>query len=441
MAKKKKKIWPYIVLALLVLLLLWAFFGRKKQERRIAVAVEAAEKRNIIEMVPASGKVFPTVEVELASIVSGTIVELLVAEGDEVQEGQLIGRVDPDALASMVDRAEAATGTARAQLESARAQKMQVEAQFVNTKLVYERSKQLFEDGVIARSEYDAALASFETAKANILAAERNIEAAAFAVKSSEATVKEQRKNLSQTRIYAPMNGIVSKLYKKQGEQVVGTAQMAGTPILKIANLNSVEVRVDVNERDILTVSMGDTAEIELNAYPGKQILGIVSQLANTANNLSAMQLTSDQVTNFEVRILLLQSSYRDMLDEKGRSPFRAGMSASAKIRTKSLKDVLTVAAGSVTARPDKSKKTEKTGGQAPMQEYVFVVEADTVRMLPVQSGIQDESYLQIVEGVEPGQVLVKAPFEAVSNKLQEGDKVEVLSEEELYKKGAEQRY
>ena len=440
MSQKKRRWWIYvlIVLGLTALLMIWR--APRQKDQKMPVAAETALKRNIVETVPASGKVFPSVEVELTSIVSGTIIELFVKEGEEVKEGQIIARVDPDALASMVERAEAATGTARAQLESTRAQKLQLEAQFKNTEIVYKRSKDLFEQGVIARAEYDAALASYETAKANLQAADRNIEAAVYGVKSSEATVKEQKKNLSQTVVYAPMAGIVSKLYKKRGEQVVGTAQMAGTPILKIANLNSVEVRVDVNERDILNVSMGDTAEVEMNAYPGQKFLGVVTQMANMSNNLSSLQLTSDQVTNFEVRILLLASSYSSMLDAQGRSPFRAGLSASVKIRTKSLKDVLTVPAGAVTARPDTRKISEKTGGKAPMQEYVFVVEADSVRMQAVKSGIQDENYLQIIEGLKEGEMVVKAPFESVSLKLQDGSKVEVLSEEELYKKAGAQK-
>lgn len=432
--KKKKRSFSYwwIFLLLLVGGGIWFSRGRKTQEKRIKVVLEAAQKRNIVETVSASGKLFPAVEVEITSNVSGTLVELLVKEGDEVKEGQLLARVDPDALMSVVERAEAASSTARAQLESIRSQKMQLEAQFRNTEEAYKRSKQLFEQGVVARADFDAALAAYEAAKANLQAADQNIQAAQFSVKSSEATVKEQRKNLSQTSIYAPMSGVVSKLNKKRGEQVVGTIQMAGTPILKIANLNSIEVRVDVNERDILAVNMGDTADIELDAYPGKKFLGVVTQIANTASNLSTLALTSDQVTNFEVRILMLASSYKEMQGPKGESPFRAGLSASAKVRTNALENILSVPASAVTAREDPNQK--KDGSEVVLQEYVFVQVGDSVELRKVKSGIQDNNYLQIVEGLQGGEQVVKAPYEAISKTLKNGSKIEVVTEEVLYK-------
>lgn len=235
--KKSKKGW-YALFILIVLGGAGAYYQfNNNKDKAEPVAVEAAQKQTIVETVYSSGKLFPATELEITSNVSGTLIELYVKEGDLVKKGQLLAKVDPEALVSIVERAEAATEGSRAQLEAVRAQKKQLEAQFKNTRIIYERNKKLFEEGVISKADFEAAEATYNTSKANIEAAVQNIVAAEFSVKSSEATVKEQKKNLSQTRIYAPISGVVSKLYKKRGEQVVGTAQMAGTPILKIANL------------------------------------------------------------------------------------------------------------------------------------------------------------------------------------------------------------
>jgi HlyD family secretion protein len=436
---KKSNKTLYIIIGLVAIGVVGFFMRGGKKESRQKVVIEKAAKRNLVESVDASGKVFPTVEVEITSNVSGTLIELKVAEGDFVKAGDLLARIDPDAMASMVERVEASTNTARAQLQSIKAQKEQLEAQFKNTKIVYERNKDLLAQGVISKAEFDISQASYETALANLKAADENILAAQFSVKSAEATVKEQRKNLSQTTIYAPMDGVVSKLNKKRGEQVVGTAQMAGTPILKIANLNSVEVRIDVNERDILSVSLGDTASISLDAYPNRTFDGIVTQIANTASNANGLTLTSDQVTNFEVRVLMLPASYKDLeAANNGKSPFRAGMSATAEIRTNTLYNILSIPVGAVTVRQDSSDtKTAKKSKVAneKLQEYVFVVQADTVVMLPVSIGAQDDTYVEIKTGIDTTQNIVIEPYDAVSKLLKAGMKIEVVTLEALYNK------
>jgi len=373
--KRKSRKGLYLFLIILFLGASAAYFQFKtKKEVPEKVAIEAAQKRTIIETVYSSGKLFPATELEITSNVSGTIIDLFVKEGDLVKKGQLLAKVDPEALVSIVERAEAATEGSKAQLEAVRAQKKQLEAQFDNTKIIFERNKKLHEEGIISKAEFEAAEASFNTSKANIEAAVQNILAAEYTVKSSEATVKEQKKNLSQTRIYAPIAGVVSTLYKKQGEQVVGTAQMAGTPILKIANLKTVEIRVDVNERDILNTIIGDSAEIELDAYPDRKFIGLVTQIANTSTGLNALsaQLTSDQVTNFEVRILMLPESYQDLDVQSERSPFRAGLSASAEIRTNTAPNILSVTVASVTAREDE-EMLAVPGEVKQLKEYVFV--------------------------------------------------------------------
>jgi HlyD family secretion protein len=370
----------------------------------------------------------------------------LVEVGQNVKEGQLLAKIDPEALASIVERAEATSNSARAQLDNIKAQKEQLEVQLRNAKIIMDRNRQLLSDGVISKAEYEVSETNYKSIEANIQAVEKSILSARYNVQSTDATVKEQKKNLSQTYIYAPMSGVVTKINKKKGEQVVGTIQMAGTPIMNIANLNSIEVRVDVNERDILNVSMGDTADIELDAYPGRKFWGLVTRIANTANNLSAIQLTSDQVTNFEVRVLMSQSSYKDLQISDDKPPFRAGLSASVEVRTNTINNILTVPIASVTAREDEmeSKKKEynkkagneeetTNGKEAMLKEYVFVQQGDSVVMKEVKTGIQDDEYIQIVSGIKQGEKIVSAPYEAISKKLKSGSKIKAIKEEELY--------
>lgn len=448
MAKKKKNrsiIW--IVVILLIVASLVAVFMQKPKDKSIKVSLDTAAARTIVETVYASGKLFPATEVEITSNVSGTIVELLVEVGQNVKEGQLLAKIDPDALASLVERAEASSNSARAQFENMRAQKDQLKVQLNNAKIILDRNRQLLKDGVISQAEFEVAETNYKSIEANIVAMEKSILSAGYNVQSAEATVKEQKKNLSQTFIYAPMSGIVTKLNKKKGEQVVGTIQMAGTPILNIANLNSIEVRVDVNERDILNVSMGDTADIELDAYPGRKFWGVVTRIANTANNLSTLQLTSDQVTNFEVRVLMSQSSYKDLQLSDDKPPFRAGLSAAVEVKTNTMTNVLSVPIASVTAREDELDKKRKeynkkagnendskeTDKELILKEYVFVHAGDSVIMKEVKTGIQDDEFIQITEGVKIGDKIVAAPYEAISKKLKQGSKVKAVIEEELY--------
>ena len=438
--KRKKRTGLYIFLLIIIILSLATYYKMTRKKVLIEeVAVEAAQKRTIVETVYSSGKLFPATELEITSNISGTIIELYIKEGDLVKKGQMLAKVDPEALVSIVERAEAATEGSKAQLEAVRAQKKQLEAQFVNTKIVYDRNKNLYKEGIISKADFEAAEATFNTAKANIEAATQNILAAEFTVKSSEATVKEQKKNLSQTRIYAPISGVVSTLYKKQGEQVVGTAQMAGTPILKIANLKTVEVRVDVNERDILNIIIGDSADIELDAYPDRKFGGIVTQIANTATGLNSVtaQLTSDQVTNFEVRILMFPDSYKDLGFKSDRSPFRSGLSASAEIITNRADDILSVPVAAVTAREDKEQMVD-INTEIELKEYVFVQTLDSVKIREVKTGIQNDNFIEITEGLEEGEILVKAPYDAISKLLKDGSKIKVVKEKDLYKEAIE---
>lgn len=433
MARKKKssKRWVWIVVLIVVAAVIGVFVFKGKGGYQTKVTAEPVKKRTIIEKVSATGKVYPEVEVEITSEISGTIVELTVAEGDSVREGQLLAKINPQAIESIVERTEAAAQSSRAQLESVKAQVQQLQAQYKNTRQIHERNEQLYKEGVISQADFEASEAALKTAAANLEATKQNVQSASYNVQSALATVKEQRENLSRTAIYAPMTGIISDLYKKKGEQVVGTAQMAGSPILKIVNLSAIEVRVDVSETDILRVEIGDTAEIEVDAHLDKTFLGVVSQIAQSAANLSGMQLTSDQVTNFQVRIRLLPSSYKELMNSQ-QSPFLPGMSASADIRTKRVEAVPTLPISAVTTRTTADLGLDVE--EEERREVVFAIQGDTVDLREVSIGIQDNKYIQITKGLAPGDSVVTGPYSAVSRGLKEGKAIEVVDKETLLK-------
>jgi HlyD family secretion protein len=460
MAKRKGS--NKLIFALLGVIILLGAFGVYKQRSKPKgekVSTEKVEPRTIKEMVAASGKVFPQTEVKISSDVSGEIVELYVEEGDSVIAGQLLAKIDPDAYQSQVERGVAGVNSSKAQLANSKsqiknliAQKEQIEAQLINARDIHKRNEKLKKDGVISDQDYDASLsnlkaleANLRSADANIKAAEESANAAGFSVKSAEATLKELRTSLRRTTIYAPTSGIISLLNVEQGERVVGTIQMAGTEMMRIANLNAMEVRVDVSENDIPRVSMNDEVEIEIDAYINRTFIGYVTQIANTATNAAtATSLTSDQVTNFEVRISIDPASYKDLITKDKPYPFRPGMSASVEINTDTQDGVLSIPIQAVTTREkdeeeggDKkfvSQKEDDETSAKDLKEVVFVVSADTVRMAEVITGIQDDTYIRVLSGLSEGEEVVVAPYTAISRKLKEGMEVLVVEEDELYK-------
>jgi HlyD family secretion protein len=457
MAKSKRNNrWIFILLGLIIILvgaLIWRNQNKPKGEK---VTTEKVEKRLIVEEVSASGKVFPQTEVKISSDVSGEIVELLVEEGDSVLAGQLLARIDPDAIESQVERGVAGVNSAKAQLANARsqieqfkAQKDNTEAQLINAEEIYKRNKQLHAEGVVSEADLqqskaslDALKANFKAAQANIKAAEESARAAGFSVQSSEATLKELRTSLRRTDIFAPMSGIISRLSVEEGERVVGTIQMTGTEMMRIANLNAMEVRVEVSENDVPRVSIGDQVSIEVDAYLNRTFEGRVTQIANSATNAATTaSLTSDQVTNFEVRINIEPDSYQDLISAGNPYPFRPGMSASVDIRTEEVKDAISVAIQSVTTREKEKKKSSGKPSDTDKEEeddlleVVFLVSGDTVDMVEVKTGIQDDSYIQILSGLKAEDEVVTGPYSAISRKLEKGEEVQVVDEDELYKK------
>lgn len=425
-----------ILIIVLVALVIAAIAMGKSTNGNKKVSVEKAEKRTIVETVAASGKIQPETEVIISSDVSGEIIEMPVKEGDMVKAGDLLVKINPDLVESALSRAEAALNTTRANLSGTRARLAQSESQFQNSKASFERSKSLFEKKVTSQAEFDQAKSNFEVAKADVDAARESVQAGIFNVRSAEATLKEAKENLGRTSIYSPMDGTITKLNKEKGERVVGTAQMAGTEIMTVADLSVMEVAVEVNENDIVRVGINDTTEIEVDAYLEESFLGIVTEIANSAN---VTGMSADQVTNFDVKIRMLQSSYRELLDKmKGsRSPFRPGMSATVDIRTMAVNNVITVPIQAVTTRKDstmeKSDMKRDENEEEGLDEVVFVIEDGKAKKVVVETGIQNTMYIEIESGLSDEQEIITGPYSLISKRLKDGDKVEEVDKKELF--------
>jgi HlyD family secretion protein len=438
---KSKKILTYAIILAVVFIIL-AIIGKKAgwfgKKEITKVTVEKAEKRTIIETITANGKVQPETEVKLSPEVSGEIVELNVMEGDHVEKGKLLVKIKPDIYISGRDRATAALNSAKSRLA-------QAEAQFIQSELSYNRNKTLWEQKAISESEYENALASYKVATAEL-------ESAKYSVKSAEASLNEAQEELIKTNIYAPITGTISMLNVELGERVLGTSMMTGTELMRIADLNRMEVKVEVNENDIVRVSMNDTAIIEVDAFLGEKFKGIVTEIANSANTAG---LTTDQVTNFDVKVFLLQSSYKHLFEQGYVNPFRPGMSANVDIQTDTKTDVLTVPIQAVTTRSDSTinaqsdkKESEnaendtiqnteqkKESTKEENQEILFVSKDGKAVLRKVKTGIQDNTYIEILEGIDLGEDVITAPYAAISKKLKNNDPIEVVDKEKLFTK------
>ncbi len=455
MKNKKKLLIRYSIIGLIVIIL-FLIIGKKAgwigKEEITKVSTDFVQKRTITETVSANGKIQPEVEVKMSPDVSGEIVELYIKEGDQVKSGQLLAKIDPKIYMSNYDRIVAALNTQKASLSNARARLSQVRSQFTNAKTTFERNTKLWNQQTISPSDYDNAKSAFEVAKAEVSAAEETVKGAEYGVKSSEAAVKEAKDNLNKTSIFAPIDGTISKLGVEKGERVVGTSQFAGTEIMRIANLNTMEVVVSVNENDIVRVKLGDTALIEVDSYLNRKFKGIVTEIATSANVAGT---SADQVTNFDVRIRILSNSYLDLIDKNhpNLSPFRPGMSATVDIQTSTARNILTIPIQAVTTRADSSKikqtkalnqgkeEVKKNGNEATakkteekLQEYVFLYVKGKVKMQKVKTGIQDNSFIQITDGLNEKDEIVIGPYRAVTKKLKDGDPVQKVKKEDLFK-------
>lgn len=409
-----------ILLPLAFVLIIFAIIGKKQgwfgKALTVKVAVENAEARVITETITANGKIQPEKEVKISPDVSGEIVELTIKEGDQVQKGQLLLRIKPDTYISQRDRSLAAISSSRARLA-------QSEAQFTQAELSFNRTKQLYEEQTVSKSEFEQAQASYSVAKAEV-------EAAKFSVVSSEASLKEANEMLTKTSIFAPMSGTVSMLLVELGERVAGTNLMAGTELLRVADLSRMEAQVQVNENDIVRVSLGDTALIEVDAYLDQKFKGIVTEIANSAKTTG---VSADQVTNFDVKILVIPESYQKLVDAGETNPFRPGMSATVDIQTESKKDIITVPIQSVTTRTDTTKITG-TPTDDDIRTIVFTTDGTYAFAKDVKTGIQDNSYIEILSGLSVGDSVISAPFSAISKKLSDSTLIEIVKKEDLFK-------
>lgn len=406
----------FVILTALVVAKKKGWIGKDKDEQ--SVEVEMVETKTIVETVTASGKIQPEMEVKISSEVSGEIIALPIKEGQEVEEGDLLVKINPDLYESAVTRAIAAVNTAKAGLASAQAQYIEAEKSF-------NRNKKLYNEEVISQSEYDASLRAYSVA-------ELNVESARYQLNSAKANLDEARKNLKRTTIQSPAKGTISMLNVEHGERVVGTAQMTGTEMLRVANLNQMEVLVEVNENDIVRVDLGDTAIIEVDAYLDREFQGVVTEIANSANLVNA---SADQVTNFEVKVRILPSSYEDLI-ASGKIAFRPGMTATVDIKTERMENVIAVPIQAVTIRTDtssraktykmkrkKSSDDDLTKAEEEDQEYevVFLKNGDKAKLVVVKTGIQDDRMIQIKSGLKGGEEIIVGPYNVVSKKLKNG--------------------
>ncbi len=417
-----------IVLVLAVVLIALAFVGKRKgwfgKAETIKVSVEQAKSRTIVETINGNGKIHPEKEVKITPDVSGEVVGLYVREGENVTQGTLLAKIKPDTYISIKARSEAA-------LNSAKARQTQTEANLTQSRLSFDRSKTLWEQKTISRSDYEQAEATYKMAAADVASAKAS-------VRSAEASLNEADENLLKTTLYAPIDGTIYGLSIEQGERVVGTALMSGTEMMRIADLSIMEVVVEINENDVVRVSYGDTALVEVDAYMDHKFKGVVTEIANSA---STSGVSVDQVTSFNVKILLLRESYLDLVSETSPSPFRPGMSATVDIQTESKFGVLSVPIQSVTTRTD-TLGTENddddiiaSNSDDKEKVVVFVLSDDETMSLQqeVKTGIQDNNFIELIEGIDEEDKVIVAPYSAVSKKLSDSTLVEVVSKKDLF--------
>jgi len=389
------------------------WFGKKGNFKE--VEVEKVERATIIETVAATGKIQPEVEVSISSEVSGEIIELPIKEGQDVKKGDLLVRINPDLVQGALNQVQAA-------LQNSRSGLSQAEANLKVAKLNFDRNKPLFDKGVISKADFDRAQSDYEVAQASKQSAYYNVQSVA-------AQVKQARDNLGRTSIFAPRDGTISKLSVELGERVVGTAQQAGTEIVRVANLTNMEVEVDVNENDIVKIDVGDSTIVEVDAYLKKEFKGIVTEIANSAETT----LTADQVTNFKVKVRIVKESYKDLLEGRSAtySPFRPGMTATVDVITNKREKSIAAPISAIVIKTDtsatkKRKPKKDIKGDEKKFECVFVKNGDKAKLKVVTTGIQDDSNIEILTGLDEGEEIITGPYNLVTKTLKTGDRVEI---------------
>ena len=453
MSKSLKWIIGILLTVIVVFVVLKATGAIGKQEGT-KVTAEKAGDRTIIETVNASGKVYPEVEVKVSPDISGEIVELNVHEGDTVKKGEVLARIYADIYTSQRDQAAAQESQAQATVSNSQAQLGALKATLDQTTAAYKREKQLLDDKVISQAEFETAQQAYFSAQAGYSAAQSGIKANQAAVQSAAANLTSAAKNVGRTTIVAPMDGVVSLLSVKKGERVAGNSFNVGTEMMRIADLNSIEVQVDVSENDIPKVKLGDSAIVEVDAYNQRKFKGVVYKIANPAASTTSTSSTTTSVTNYEVHIRLLPESYRDLMGKGLPFPFRPNMTGSADIQTRTHANVLSVPLNAVTTRDTNNNATQKTvsandpnankndnnnqqsvSSSDDINEVVFVLQPDgTVKKRVVKTDIQDLNYIQVLQGLKAGEQVITGPYDVVNKDLKDGAKVKVVSKDELLK-------
>ena len=443
-----------ILLLLVVVLIILKKTGVLGKEEGIRVSSEKVQRKTIVETVTASGKVYPEIEVKISPDISGEIVELNVQEGDSVKKGTVLARIYADTYTTQRDQAAANVNIQQATVANANAALESLKAQMEQSRKTFDMQKELYDQKVISKNEFNMAEASMRTAQANYNAAQQSIRGSKASVQGARAGLEKANKDLSRAAVVSPMDGVVSLLNVKKGERVVGNSMMAGTEMMRIADLNRIEVRVDVGENDIPKVHFGDSVDVEVEAYNNRKFKGTVTQIASS-NNGAANALASGgtDVTNYKVYIRLIPESYKDLIDpSRPKSfPFRPGMSASADIKTKTHANVMAVPINAVTTREKIDSSISKTSGKEinkksgtgssqsnnnDLEVIVYVLDAENkVKRQTVRTDIQDINYIEILGGIKEGDEVITGPYEVVSKTLKDGDKVKVVPKDQLFEK------
>ncbi len=435
---KQKKLLRYLII-ITVVLLIFVVIAKKAgwigKEKPLEVSVEKVEKRTILETVTANGKIRPETEIKLSPEVSGEVIELYVKEGDFVEKGKLLLKIKPDIYISQRERATAAVNSSKANLANSSAGLLQAEANFEREKQSYGRSKRLWEQKTISQADWEAAQTTYKTVAAQVEAARQSVKGAEYGVRSTEASLKESSEQLMKTTVFAPMSGTISQLNIELGERVLGTNMMSGTDMMHISDLNRMEVQVDVNENDIVRVSTKDTALVEVDAYLGQKFKGLVTEIANSATTTGQ---TTDQVTNFQVKILLLKESYAHLISKKNPDPFRPGMSASLDIQTNRTDNVFAIPVQAVVLLKDStdsiSKSKNATTTALKQKEVVYLYVNGKATAKPVKTGIQDNYFIEIKEGLTDKDQVITGPYSIITKRLKEGMQVKRIEKKELFK-------
>jgi HlyD family secretion protein len=450
---KKKLFWIIgSLVTIIILLMVLKSSGVIGKEEGVKVATEKVTRRSISETVNASGKIFPEIEVKVSPDVSGEIVELQVQEGDSVRRGQVLARIYGDIYTTQRDQASAIVNQQQAAVENNRAQLESLKSALELAQRNYNRQKQLLNEKVISPAEFEQVENTLQTAKANYNAAIQGIRSGQAGVESARSSLMRANKDLSRTVVVAPMDGVISLLNVKKGERVVGNSMMAGTEMMRIADMSKIEVRVDVGENDIPKVHLWDSALVEVDAYNNRKFKGIVTQIASSSAGAGQPAAPNTDVTNYKVYIRLLPESYKDLIDPSRSKnfPFRPGMTASADILTKTKANVVAVSINAVTTREkgnDNStpgqkdsreeegiQESNKTGLSSDLDEVVFILQPNKkVKQVKVKTDIQDINYIEVVDGLQEGMEVITAPYNVISKTLKEGMKVQVVPKDKLF--------